>query len=133
MSAVFADTSFYVALLNPNDRFHQASRVQTQAITGPFITTEWVLLELANYLSKAHNRRLFVALLDDLKSDGRVMIVPSSPEVFEQGVTSYRNRPDKDWSLTDCISFVVMEQNRVRDALTVDHHFEQAGSRVLLK
>ena len=52
MSAVFADTSFYVALLNPNDRFHQASRVQTQAITGPFITTEWVLLELANYLSR---------------------------------------------------------------------------------
>lgn len=133
MSAVFADTSYYVALLNPGDEFHLRAREQTEAIDGPLVTTEWVLLELANYLRKTENRHLFVALYEDLKSDGRVMIVPASTERFEEGVARYKDRPDKDWSLTDCSSFLAMERNEMTDALTVDHHFEQAGFTILLE
>jgi hypothetical protein len=97
------------------------------------VTTAWVLLELANYLSKAENRRLFGSLYEDLKSHPRSRIVPASPELFERGIARYRERLDKDWSLTDCISFLVMEQHGLRDVLTVDHHFEQAGFTLLLK
>lgn len=133
MSAVFADTSYYVALLNPHDAFHALACDRTEAVTGPLVTTDWVLMELANYLRKPENRQLFVALYEDLKNDARVRIVPASSELFEQGVARYKDRPDKDWSLTDCISFLVLEQEGLTDALTVDHHFEQAGFTTLLK
>jgi predicted nucleic acid-binding protein len=126
MSAVFADT------FNPNDELHQRAREQTEKLSGPFITTEWVLLELANYLRKTEQRQLFTALYDDLRHDGRVTIVPVSSEVFEEGVDRYKDRPDKDWSLTNCISFLLMEQNAIDDALAADHHFEQAGFKILL-
>ena len=133
MRAVFADTSYSVALLNPGDEFHLQAREQTEAIAGQLITTEWVLLELANYLRKTENRHLFVALYEDLNSDGRVSIIPASSEQFEEGVARYKDRSDKDWSLTDCISFLEMERNEVTVSLTVDHHFEQAGFTILLK
>ena len=133
MSAVFADTSYYIALLNPHDQFHRQAREQTQDISGPIVTTGWVLMEVANYLRSAENRRLFVELYENIKNDARVIIAPASHDLFEAGVARYKDRPDKDWSLTDCTSFLVMERQRLTDALTVDHHFEQAGFKVLLK
>lgn len=133
MSEVFADTSYFVALLNPADRFHSVARAQTQAVVTSLVTTEWVLVELANYFRRADNRRLFVALYEDLTNDERVRIVPATTELFERGIQRYRERADKDWSLTDCISFLVMEQRQLADAMTLDHHFEQAGFTVLLK
>src|SRR5437870_2118505 len=101
MSDVFADTSYFVALLNPSDRFHSVARARTQTVVTSLVTTEWVLMELANYLRRAENRRLFVSFYEDLKSDARVQIVPAATELFERGILRYRERPDKDWSLTD--------------------------------
>lgn len=71
--------------------------------------------------------------LGALLSDPAVEIIPPSSGLFERGLRLFRERPDKGWSLTDCISFVVMEERGIRDALTGDHHFEQAGFAALLK
>jgi predicted nucleic acid-binding protein len=68
----------------------------------------------------------------ELRHDPKVMILPSDNQLFQKGVHLYASRPDKEWSLTDCISFVVMTQQRLTEALTGDRHFEQAGFRALL-
>lgn len=59
-------------------------------------------------------------------------IVAASPELMHRGIELYEARSDKDWSLTDCTSFIVMQDRGLTDALTGDHHFEQAGFRPLL-
>jgi hypothetical protein len=53
--------------------------------------------------------------------------------LFDARVALYGERMDKDWPLTDCISFVVMQREGITDALTGDRHFEQAGFVPLLK
>jgi uncharacterized protein len=68
-----------------------------------------------------------------LEADQSVTIVPASDDLFRRGVDLYRQRPDKDWPLTDCLSFVVMNDHGATEALTGDHHFEQAGFQALLK
>ncbi len=76
---------------------------------------------------------MFLSLLEALKTSPEVEIVAASTELFAKGVQLYRERADKSWSLTDCMSFVVMRDHGLQDALTADHHFEQAGFRALLK
>ncbi len=76
---------------------------------------------------------LFLRLLEITENDANTYIVPASTELRKKGVALYASRADKNWSLTDCISFVVMEEYGLTDALTSDHHFAQAGFRVLLK
>jgi predicted nucleic acid-binding protein len=68
-----------------------------------------------------------------VRADPYYVMVPASQELLDRGVTLYRQRPDKDWSLTDCISFVVMRERGITEALTADHHFEQAGFVALLR
>jgi hypothetical protein len=133
MKTVFADTSYYIALVNSLDEHHRAAYEFTQDFDGAVVTTAWIVLELANCLCRAVNRPFFVSLLRDLQQDRRVLMVPPTQELFARGLDLYVNRSDKDWSLTDCISFVVMEEQGLRDALTIDRHFEQAGFGMLLK
>ncbi len=133
MKTVFADTSYYIALLNPQDEYAEAACGYTRAFGGHQVSTAWVLTEVANSLSDVRNRQLAVDLIADLRADRRVEILPPSPELFEQGLVLYAQRPDKDWSLTDCISFVVMQERGLTEALTGDRHFEQAGFVALLK
>ena len=97
------------------------------------MVTEFVLVELANALSRARDRHLFAELLPSLQSDPNSTIIPASAGLFSRGFDLYASRPDKDWSLTDCISFLVMDEYDLDEALTVDHPFEQAGFQVLLK
>jgi predicted nucleic acid-binding protein len=97
------------------------------------VTTVWVLTELADALSDPAWRHEFIDLLGFLRSHPRITIVPADQTLFEAGVGLYASRADKEWSLTDCISFTVMNEYGIRDALTGDHHFEQAGFRVLLR
>lgn len=78
-------------------------------------------------------RALFVDFLTDLRANPQFTIMPPDEELFEKGLELYAHRLDKGWSLTDCISFVVMQRAGVTDALTGDHHFEQAGFRALFK
>jgi len=132
MKPVFADTVYYLALLNPRDQYATAATRFTAGFSGAFVTTAWVLTELANSLARPGDRSLFCELYHDLAADRRVTIVPPARDLFEQGIELYAQRPDKEWSLTDCISFIVMGEYRLSDALTADRHFEQAGFRILL-
>jgi predicted nucleic acid-binding protein len=129
----FADTSFLVALLNPKDQWHSVAKQAAAALDEPVLTTMWVLVELGGALAVGSNRNLFLEFIEELSQQPEWETVPASPDWFLQGLELFRARADKDWSLTDCISFAVMKQRRITDALTHDHHFEQAGFRVLLK
>jgi predicted nucleic acid-binding protein len=133
MTAVFADTSFYVAVVNSRDAFHEAARRWSDAYSGRVVTTEFVLVEVANFHSLGVGRVAFSDLLKDLKASPDLQVVPASTELFHSGAALFAARSDKDWSLTDCTSFVVMQDMGLTEALTADHHFEQAGFRALLK
>jgi predicted nucleic acid-binding protein len=133
MTAWFADTFYFLALANPNDAAHAESIKLAAKIPGSLITTAWVVTELADALSAPINRPAFLRLWRRLRANPAVEIVPPDPDLFERGIGLFERRPDKDWSLTDCISFVVMSERGLSEALTGDHHFEQAGFRALLR
>jgi predicted nucleic acid-binding protein len=132
MNAVFADTSYYVALLLKTDSRHERAVDFTTTFSGRVITTEWVLSELGNYLSPVHLRNLFVAFLGDLKLDPEIIIISATSSKFDTGAKLYAERLDKAWSLVDCISFLTMREHGIADAVMTDHHFEQAGFKAVL-
>ena len=130
----FADTFFFLALRNPRDGAHErATAITLQYPKRKLVTTAWVLAEVADALAAPANRQGFGQLLDLLRANAMVTIISPDSVLFDRGVALYRGRHDKDWSLTDCISFVVMQEHGLSDALTGDHHFEQAGFSALLK
>ena len=133
MKMTFADTAFYVALVNPRDELHAAAVEQADNLQGDLVTTEYVLVELGNRLARSGDKEVFVELIRRLEGDRRVIIVPADPSLFRRGFELLASRLDKDWSLTDCISFVVMKERGLTEALTGDRHFEQAGFVALLK
>lgn len=133
MNKVFADTHYYLALLVERDESHQLAVEVTQLLQGQIVTTGWVLLEFANAVCKSRKRHYYPSLLDDLRQNPQVIIYPPDEALVDAGTELYRNRPDQEWSLTDCISFLVMEREGIAEALTGDHHFEQAGFVALLK
>jgi predicted nucleic acid-binding protein len=133
MTAIFTDTLFYIALLARDDKAHDRAVAAAEARRGQFVTTEWVLTEVADAFSDPSHRSRFVQLLELLKADPDTEIVSASGSYFELGADLYASRSDKAWSLTDCISFVVMTERAISEALTGDHHFEQAGFRALLR
>lgn len=132
MRVVFADTYYYLAMLNPQDSAHARALAITTTLSGRLMTTSYVLTEVADALAAPPDRPRFLALLAVLEADPNVTIVPASEELFGRGVELYRQRPDKDWPLTDCLSFVVMGDAGSTEALTGDHHFRQAGFQTLL-
>ncbi|MCK4659123.1 MAG: type II toxin-antitoxin system VapC family toxin [Phycisphaerae bacterium] len=133
MKACFADTYFYLALLNPKDDAYEAVLRLNRELTMPMVTTAWILTEVGDALAAPAHRPIFLELLSVLQGDPEVVIVPPCQELFDRGVEFFGHRLDQRWSLTDCISFVVMEERGIHDALTGDHHFEQAGFHALLK
>ena len=133
MKSLFADTFYFIALLNPNDEAHAAADQFAGDKSLSLITTAWVLTELADGLASTGGRLIFRQLLDDLENDARVELVLPDEQIWRRAVKLYDGRQDKQWSLTDCISFVVMKDHQITEALTADHHFEQAGFIALLK
>lgn len=134
MTSVFADTSYWIALLNPKDALHD----RAVALSRPgmlLVTTEMVLTELLNeFAARGPALRAAVTnLVTRLKTNQKTTVVPQSTELFHQALQLYSQRIDKDWGVTDCASFVVMERHNIKDALTYDHDFEQAGFRALLR
>lgn len=132
MTTVFADTFYYIAFLSPSDEAHERAKAFTENYRGKMITTECVLTELADGLAAPVTRQRCVAFIDWLRSDADITIVPVASDLFNAGLTLYRERDDKKWSLTDCISFVVMGRQGITEALTGNHNFEQAGFKALL-
>lgn len=133
MTTVFADAFYYFALVNPADARHGAAQKFTAGFSGKIVTTAWIMAEVGDGLAKVINRPLFMQMVSELQMDPDVLIVPPTLDLFNEGLDLYGQRTDKDWSLTDCISFVVMARRRITQALTADHHFEQAGFISLLK
>lgn len=133
MTEVFADTFYLVAVLSPQDDSHEQAMQFAQNDGRPIVTTAWVLTELADGLAQRADRTMFRDFLVDLESQPNITIVPAADELWRRGIELYASRPDKEWSLTDCISFIVMQDRQLTEALTGDHHFEQAGFRALLK
>ncbi len=134
MTPVFADTSFYLALLNRRDRYHAQARELFRTLHRPQITTDFVLVEVGNALSGIKTgRERFGGFAKAVFAHPQVTVLEASRERVEQGLILYRSRVDKTWSLTDCISIAAMREMGLCDTLTADHHFEQAGFVVLLK
>jgi predicted nucleic acid-binding protein len=132
MRTVFADTFFFLAILNPSDSAHKRAAELSRSLHTPRVTTSWVLTEVGDALA-SHNRQAFLDLMQLLGKSPLMRVVEPSQELFTAGIGLYGMRSDKDWPLTDCISFVVMEREGIRDAMTGDRHFEQAGFIALLK
>jgi uncharacterized protein len=130
---VFADAFALIAWLNPRDDAHALVTAYLDRFTGRLVTTEWVLMELADALSTPEARSTVVAFLQAVRTDPLFDIVGYLSAVYQAGFHLFAARPDKAWSLTDCISFEVMRERGLSDALTADRHFEQAGFRALFK
>ena len=97
------------------------------------VTTRPVVLEIGNYLSEPNRRSQVISYVETLEQEPAVEIVPPTKDLFRRGFGLYRQRPDKTWGLTDCISFIVMRDRGIREALTTDRDFEQAGFNALLR
>lgn len=133
MNQVFADAFYFIALLNPADHHHAAAVAACQILNEPLVTTQCVLVEVADALSASASRRRVATFLRKIDADPQILVAPLDENTFTRGLDLFEQRPDKAWSLTDCISFVVMTDRGLTDALTGDHHFEQAGFRALLR
>ena len=132
MKRVFGDAYYFLALANPRDAGHLAALRFARQWRGQVVTTRWILVEVADGLASPVNRRLGVMLVEQVNREARFHLVENSDALFVRGFDLYRRRADKGWSLTDCISLVVMAEEELTDALTNDHHFEQAGFAALL-
>lgn len=136
MKKVFVDTAAWIALINVDDGFHGSALLvmrQLQQQKSQLVTTDFILLEVADALTTSKLRRKTIAFINRLKELQDLQIIPLSQSLFELGWELYSDRLDKDWGLTDCISFVVMEEEGISAAFTSDRHFEQAGFIRLLK
>jgi len=135
MRRVFADTSYWIALVNPRDHIHaKAVSVTQQLSSAKILTSEMVLTEVLNSFSDAGPLRQAVGgIVQRLRSNRDVIIVPQTSEQFESALRRYKQATDKSWSLTDCASFQVMEVERIQASLTHDQHFAQAGFEALLR
>ena len=133
---VFLDTSFSIAMAIEKDDFHEralelADKIEAENIY--LLTTQAIVLEIGNALSKLKYRQSAVGIIQHLESDLNTSIISLTDELYNKAFELFRNRPDKEWGLVDCISFVVMKEQKITDALTADEHFMQAGFRVLLR
>ena len=134
MTPLFADAFFFLALLSKSDRAHAAAWAYLDPrLRRRLLTTAWVLTEVADGLARPNQRAAVTRLVTTLRANPTVEIIPPDLALFDRGLDLYSRRPDKGWSLTDCISFVVMADRGLDEALTGDHHFEQAGFRALLR
>jgi len=133
---LFLDTAFAVALSVTTDKYHQRAKniaMEMKANDSRMVTTRAVILEIGNALSKLRYRNAAIQLLESLERDPSVEIISLTEQMYNQAFSLFRSRRDKEWGITDCISFVVMKERNITDALTTDEHFEQAGFKVMLR
>jgi len=133
---VFLDTAYAIALSSPTDEFHVAAlhlAARLEKSNTHLVTTRAVLLEIGNALSKQRYRVAAVKLLEAIEADDKVEIVPLSESLYQRAFQLFRERPDKEWGMIDCVSCVVMQERKITEALTTDEHFAQMGFRVLLR
>jgi predicted nucleic acid-binding protein len=135
MKSVFADAGYWIALLNPRDNLHAKARDVSISL-GAFriVTSEMVLTEVLNAFASrgALLREAACSLIESIQRDMTSEIVSMTSTSFDDGLERYQARSDKTWGLTDCTSFVIMEHHKIKEALSGDRDFQQAGFKALL-
>ncbi|MBH8575557.1 type II toxin-antitoxin system VapC family toxin [Nostocaceae cyanobacterium CENA369] len=137
MKKVFADTGYWIALLNSGDELHLKARRVTASLM-PFlqiVTSEMVFTELLNAFSKQGRlfRQAAVDVINQSLNNPNIEVVPQTSNLFISALELYNQRLDQSWSHTDCASFKIMQQQNILEALAYDKHFEQAGFVALLR
>jgi predicted nucleic acid-binding protein len=136
---VFWDTAAFLALGNRDDALHNTAVTASATLARQrafVLTTDAVLTEVANAFSKAAWRPMAQRLISSVTQSvemGVARLVHVDESLWQRGWQLFLDRPDKDWSLTDCISFVVMQEHKLTRAFTSDHHFEQIGFARLMR
>ena len=130
---IFVDAGFLLAIAQPTDALHRRAVIWAGCLSEPLLTTEYILCETVNSLSKRADRPRAHRIVEMISGDPNYTLVPASPELFAAGLQLHRARPDKEWSLTDCVSFHLMRERGVTRALAYDFHFQQAGFEALLR
>ena len=136
MKTVFADTGYWIALLDPQDTLHsKAINLSVTFTQVQIVTSEMVLTEILNHFSKRGNFLRYAAanFIENLQENPSITIIPQTDSIFQQALILYKQRPDQAWSHTDCSSFCIMQQQNILEALAYDKHFEQAGFIALLR
>ena len=136
MTRIFADTSYWIALFNPRDALHGRAVIAARRCSHhPMVTSEMVLVEFLNGFSDRGPRVRAAAAkaVEALRNRPDLTVVPQTSDQFEKAFHRYKERPDKTWSITDCASFLIMEEEGIEAALTYDQHFAQAGFQALLR
>jgi predicted nucleic acid-binding protein len=132
---VFVDSAQYIAFLYEDDELHEAaSEAAGRLADVPLVTTEAILVEVLNFLSKLgpDYRRQAVVLVDTLRGEPTLLIEPQTTELLQEGIELYRQREDKSYSVTDCMSMVTCRRHGITEVATHDHHFVQEGYTILL-
>jgi uncharacterized protein len=136
MKTVFADTGYWIALLDPQDTLHsKAINLSITFTQVQIVTSEMVLTEILNHFSKRGNFLRYAAanFIESLQENPSITIISQTDSIFQQALILYKQRPDQAWSHTDCSSFCIMQQQNILEALAYDKHFEQAGFIALLR
>ncbi len=136
MRKIFLDTFYLQALADSSDNAHKLA-VEITDTLGEFrgVTSEMVLTELLNALCGRgeYLREAALSIVDELRHDSTVDIIPQTTEQFAEALEFYRQRRDKSYSLTDCASMLIMRKQQIIDVLTFDRHFQQEGFNALLR
>jgi predicted nucleic acid-binding protein len=135
MTPIFADTCYWIALLNRKDQLHAtAVAAQTKIGNAKLVTTDEVLTEVLNFFGQYGSslRSAAAQTVKAVRSAARVTVAPQSRQTFDEALDLYENRPDKTYSLTDCRSFALMRHESITVALTADKHFVQEGFTTML-
>jgi uncharacterized protein len=131
---VFADTVYWVALINPNDEWRGPALADTASLHDALlVTTDSILIEVLNFFAEHGDeaRLRTVSAVEELLTNAHVEVVPQTHENFLAGLTLYKDRADKGYSLTDCMSMTTMRERNISEVLTHDHHFAQEGFTTL--
>lgn len=135
MEEIFADAFYWIALANPADQWHTAAKQFNEENPSVLlITTEEVLTEFLNYFAESgeRRRRIVGAMCEQVLTHPNITVILQTHESFSQGLDLYRQRDDKGYSLTDCISMSLMREREIQKVLTHDNHFTQEGFTILL-
>jgi predicted nucleic acid-binding protein len=133
MNLVFADAYYFVARLNRRDQHHARVLKFSREFRARILTSDWVLMEVADALAESESRSRVRDFILHLRQSAACEIVPATRELLDRALELYHRHADKKWTLTDCVSFVIMRERKVTSALTGDKHFAQAGFVALLK
>lgn len=136
MRLVFADSSYWIALVNPDDDLHEkACQLSAEVNDAAIVTSEMVLTEVVNHHSRPRMslRRAAIRVVESIRDGSKCHVVPQTSAQFSDALRFFKQREDKQWSLTDCASILIMQEEGIQEVLTYDSHFTQAGFTALLR